>query len=104
MTSVATGVLRVLIVEKQMLFAKAIAQVLSADPDIKVVGIAASRETALLAKDADVVIIDIDTEEIDDVIEYFKSRSPQTRVCALSAHTQGELMQHCLAPGPMPIS
>ena len=98
MTS-ATGALRVLIIEKQMLFAKAIAQVLSSDADIKVVGIAASRETALLAKDLDVVVIDIDTEEIDDVIEQFKSRSPETRVCALSAHTQGELMQHCLAAG-----
>ena len=98
MTS-ATGALRVLIIEKQMLFAKAIAQVLSSDPDIKVVGIAASRETALLQKDLDVVVIDIDTEEIDDVIEQFKSRSPETRVCALSAHTQGELMQHCLAAG-----
>ena len=95
----ATGALRVLIIEKQTLFAKAIAQVLSADPDIKVVGIAPSRETALLAKDIDVVVIDIDTEEIDDVVEQFKSRSPETRVCALSAHTQGELMQHCLAAG-----
>jgi DNA-binding NarL/FixJ family response regulator len=91
--------LRVLIIEKQMLFAKAIAQVLSADPDIKVVGIASSRDTALSAKDIDVVVIDIDTEEIDDVVEQFKSRSPETRVCALSAHTQGELMQHCLCAG-----
>ena len=38
--------LRVVIIEKQMLFAKAVAQVLSADPDIKVVGIAAERDTA----------------------------------------------------------
>jgi DNA-binding NarL/FixJ family response regulator len=94
-----SGALRVFIIEKQMLFAKAIAQVLSADPDIKIAGIAASRETAMVAKDVDIVIIDIDTEEIDDVIEHFKSKSPETRVCALSAHTQGELMQHCLAAG-----
>jgi DNA-binding NarL/FixJ family response regulator len=91
--------LRVLIIEKQMLFAKAMAQVLSADPDIKVVGIASSRDSGAFAKDIDVVVIDIDTEEIDDVVEQFKSRSPETRVCALSAHTQGELMQHCLCAG-----
>jgi DNA-binding NarL/FixJ family response regulator len=94
-----TAALRVLIIEKQLLFAKAIAQVLSAHSDIKVVGIAASRETAMVAKDVDIVIVDIDTEEIDDVIEQFKSRSGETKVCALSAHTQGELMQHCLSAG-----
>ncbi len=91
--------LRVLIIEKQMLFAKAVAQVLSTDPAIKVVGIAASRDTALLAKEVDVVVIDIDTEEIDDVVEHYKNRTPGARICALSAHTQGELMQHCLAAG-----
>jgi DNA-binding NarL/FixJ family response regulator len=98
MTTVTTGALRVLIIEKQMLFAKAVAQVLSADPDIKVVGIASGREAAV-PKDCDVVVIDIDTEEIDDVVEHFKSRSPGVRICALSAHTQGELMQHCLCAG-----
>lgn len=98
MTS-TTGPLRVLIIEKQMLFAKAVAQVLSADPDVKVVGIAAGRDTAVLTKQIDVVVIDIDTEEIDDVVEHFKSRSPATRICALSSYTQGELMQHCLSAG-----
>lgn len=94
-----TGPLRVLIIEKQLLFAKAVAQVLSADPDIKVAGIAAGRDASALAKEVDVVIIDIDTEEIDDVVEHFKNRSPLTRICALSSHTQGELMQHCLSAG-----
>lgn len=98
MTTTTTGPLRVLIIEKQMLFAKAVAQVLSADPEIKVVGIASGREAAI-PKDCDIVVIDIDTEEIDDVVEHFKSRSPGVRICALSAHTQGELMQHCLCAG-----
>jgi DNA-binding NarL/FixJ family response regulator len=93
------GPLRVLIIEKQMLFAKAVAQVLSADPDVKVVGIAAGRDSAALTKDVDIVVIDIDTEEIDDVVEHFKNRSPGVKICALSAHTQGELMQHCLCAG-----
>lgn len=51
------------------------------------------------SQEVDVVIIDIDTEEIDDVVEHFKNRSPLTRICALSSHTQGELMQHCLSAG-----
>jgi DNA-binding NarL/FixJ family response regulator len=91
--------LRVVIIEKQMLFAKAVAQVLSSDPDIKVVGIAAERDTPLLNKDVDIVIVDIDTEEIDDVVDLLKNRAPDARICALSAHTQGELMQHCLCAG-----
>jgi DNA-binding NarL/FixJ family response regulator len=91
--------LRVLIIEKQLLFAKAVAEVLSADRDVKVVGIAGGRESTTFAKDVDVAVIDIDSEEIDDVVEYFKNHSPQTRICALSSHTQGELMQHCLSAG-----
>jgi DNA-binding NarL/FixJ family response regulator len=98
-TAPAGKPLRVVIIEKQMLFAKAVAQVLSTDPDIKVVGIAADRDNALLTKDVDIVIVDIDTEEIDDVVDLLKSRAPEARICALSAHTQGELMQHCLCAG-----
>lgn len=94
-----TGPLRVLIIEKQLLFAKAVAEVLSAEPDIKVIGIVGGRDSTTFAKDVDVVVIDIDSEEIDDVVEYFKNHSPQTRICALSSHTQGELMQHCLSAG-----
>ena len=94
-----TGPLRVLIIEKQLLFAKAVAEVLSADPGIKVIGIVGGRDSTTFAKDVDVVVIDIDSEEIDDVVEYFKNHSPQTRICALSSHTQGELMQHCLSAG-----
>jgi DNA-binding NarL/FixJ family response regulator len=97
--TVRTGPLRVLIIEKQMLFAKAVAHVLSADPDVNVVGIASGRDTAVLTKEIDVVVIDIDNEKIDDVVEHFKNRSPITRICALSSHAQGELMQHCLSAG-----
>jgi DNA-binding NarL/FixJ family response regulator len=82
-----------------MLFAKAVAQVLSADPEIKIAGIAPSCQSATLNGEVDIAVIDLDTEEIDDAVEYFKDRSPSTRICALSAHTHGELMQHCLSAG-----
>ena len=91
--------LRVLIVEKQLLFAKAVAQVLSADADIRIVGIAAECDKVSLAQDADIVIIDIDEEPIDDVIARFRNRSTSVRICALSSHTQGELMLHSLSAG-----
>lgn len=93
------GPLRVLIIEKQALFAKAVAHVLSADPDVKVVGIAPSGAAARIADDIDVVVVDLDGEEIDDIVERFKASAPRTRICALSTHTQGELMQHCLSAG-----
>ena len=92
--------LRVCIIEKQLLFGKAVAQALSADPDVRVVGIAADRETPILAKErVDVVVIDIDAEDIDDAVEYFKTKFPATRICALSMHTQPDLLQHCLSAG-----
>ena len=94
-----TAPLRVLIVEKQMLFAKAVAQALSWDPDLKVVGIAAGRDTATVTKDVDIVLVDIDTEQVDEILEFFRSRSPGVRICALSAHAHGECMERCLRAG-----
>jgi DNA-binding NarL/FixJ family response regulator len=93
--------LRVCIIEKQLLFGKAIAQALSADPNITIVGLAATRDGALLLKErTDVVVIDVDNvDDIDDAIEFLKSRFPAIRICALSMHTQPELLQHCLSAG-----
>ena len=91
--------LRVFIIEKQLLFGKAVAQVLSADPGVIVSGIAADRENAAIDANVDVVIVDIDSEDVDDVVEYFRGRVPSARICLLSMHTQPELMQHCLSAG-----
>jgi DNA-binding NarL/FixJ family response regulator len=91
--------LRVLIIEKFNLFARAVAQALSADPEIKIVGIAASRDAATETKNVDVVVVDIDSEEIDDLVERLRNRFPDVRICALSTHVQGDLMQHCLCAG-----
>lgn len=97
---VATKPLRVCIVEKQLLFGKAVAQALGADPDIRVVGIAADREAPLFAREQlDVVVIDIDNEDIDEVVAYFRERMPSVKLCALSMQTQPELLQHCLSAG-----
>jgi DNA-binding NarL/FixJ family response regulator len=91
--------LRVLIVEKQMLFAKAVAQALSWDPDVKVVGIVSGRDTDTVTKDVDIVLVDIDTAQGDEIIECFRSRSPGVRICALSSQAHGEWMERCLRAG-----
>jgi len=94
--------LSIFIVEQQLLFAKAIAQVLSGDPEIVIAGIAQSRKDARLAESqANVIIIDIDddTMDVDSLVEYCRSECPTSRVCLLSLHLQPELMQRCLAAG-----
>jgi DNA-binding NarL/FixJ family response regulator len=90
----------VYIIEKQLLFGKAVAQALSLDPQVRVIGISAERDEASFPADQmDVLVVDIDTNDIDDVVEHFKTRNPAVRICALSMHTQPELLQHCLSAG-----
>ncbi len=98
---IAGSPLSVYIVEKQLLFGKAVAQALTSDSGIKVVGISADREAPMLAKESvNIIVIDIDDiDDIDDAFEYFKSGKPSVRVCALSMHTQPEVLQHCLSAG-----
>jgi two-component system response regulator DegU len=93
--------LRVCIIEKQLLFGKAIAHALSAAPNITIVGLAPTREMVLTLKDrVDIVVIDIDNvEDIDETIEFLKMAIPSIRICALSMHTQPDLLQHCLSAG-----
>jgi DNA-binding NarL/FixJ family response regulator len=92
--------LRVFIIEKQMLFGTAIAQILSSDTSISVVGIASDRESAHLAKThPDVVVIDIDNDEVDTMVELVRADSPETRICLLSVYAQPEVMQRCLSAG-----
>jgi two-component system response regulator DegU len=90
----------VFIIEKQLLFGTAIAQILSSDPGISVVGIAPDRDSAhLAATRPDVVVIDIDTDEVDATVDVLRSASPETRICLLSMYSQPEVMQRCLSAG-----
>lgn len=98
--SAPTSPLRVFIIEKQLLFGTAVAQILSADPNISVVGIAAECETAHLAvARPDVIVIDIDADELDTAVAVIRSASPDTRICSLSMYSQPEVMQRCLSAG-----
>jgi DNA-binding NarL/FixJ family response regulator len=92
--------LRIFLIERQLLFGKAMAQVLSADTGIAIVGIAADRDSASIKNgDVDVVVVDIDTEDIDGVVEHFRTACPSARICCLSMYSQPELMQRCLSVG-----
>ncbi len=98
--STSSTPLRVFIIEKQMLFGTAIAQILSSDASISVVGLASDRESANLAKTRpDVVVVDIDSDEVDATVDVLRSDSPETRICLLSMYSQPEVMQRCLSAG-----
>lgn len=98
--AIASKPLRVFIVEKQLLFGAAIAHILSLDSDISIAGMAADREAANLTEARpDIIVVDIDAEDIDGTVEYFRAVLPNSRVCFLSMYTQPELMQQCMAAG-----
>jgi DNA-binding NarL/FixJ family response regulator len=92
--------LRVFIIEKQLLFGTAVAQILSSDPGVSVVGIAADRDNPHLANvRPDVVVIDIDSDEVDSAVEALRALTPETKICLLSMYSQPEVMQRCLSAG-----
>jgi DNA-binding NarL/FixJ family response regulator len=94
--------LRVFIIENQALFGKAIAQVLSADAEILVVGQAQDRESVKFQDvNPDVILLDIDgnTSDIDAAVEDCRTRCPSARICLLSMYPQPDLMQRCLYAG-----
>lgn len=100
MSNSTTTPLRVFIIEKQLLFGTAVAQIVSSDPGISVVGIAADRDNARLGEvKPDVVVIDIDTDDVDTTVDLIRAATPETRICLLSMYSQPEVMQRCLSAG-----
>jgi DNA-binding NarL/FixJ family response regulator len=92
--------LRVFIIERQLLFAKAIAQVFSADPRVTVVGIASEPQSSRIGDgEVDVIVLDIDSEHMEDLVGYYRTTCPSSRICCLSMYSQPELMQRCLSVG-----
>ena|ERR1700677_1782350 len=93
---------RTLIIESQALFAKALAQVLSLDPSIEVVGDAASVTEAYVATTRpDIILIDIDGSLVDlnEAVTCSRKASPAVKICTLSMHLQPDVMQRCLNAG-----
>lgn len=93
---------RTLIIESQLLFAKALAQTLSGDRSIDVVGDSRKMDSALLtSRQPDLIIVDIDDRDLDiaDLVAAARRILPDVRICALSVHLSVEVMQRCLNAG-----
>ena len=94
---------RLILIESQLLFARALAQVLSADSSIYVSSILRSVEDLpeTPQQDADLALIGIDkyASDIATTFATCRQRIPNTRLCALTSFVQPELMQRCLAAG-----
>ncbi|HKU81500.1 MAG TPA: response regulator transcription factor [Candidatus Tumulicola sp.] len=94
---------RVVLVESQLLFARALSQVLSSDPDVRVTATykAAGEIERPAAGGADLVMLDIDeySADVAAALAICRERIPGAHVCALSSFVRPELMQRCLAAG-----
>ena len=98
----ATATNRTLIIESQALFAKALAQVLSLDPTIEVVGDADTvTEAYVRSTRPDIILIDIDGGFIDlgEAVTASRGALPSVKICTLSMHLQPDVMQRCLNAG-----
>jgi DNA-binding NarL/FixJ family response regulator len=93
--------LRTAIVESQVLFAKALASILSEDPELTVVGEYRTPHSASLsAVNPDLILIDLDgQQDFAAGLATCVEAAPKARVCALSMQLSSETMQRALAAG-----
>ena len=93
---------RLYIIEGQVLFAKALAQVFGADKSIEIVGDAQTiDEVAIARAKPDVVVLDLDSASTiaADGIERCRTAPSNPRICALTMRPAPEIMHRCLASG-----
>ena len=91
-----------MLIEGQVLFAKALSQVLAGDGEIEVVGDAPTITNAsLAARRPDVIVIDLDGHPLDfyDTMRHCREVVPNAHVLVLSLNGTGELLQRCLSAG-----
>jgi DNA-binding NarL/FixJ family response regulator len=96
------GALRLYLIESQKLFGKALCQVFSLDPEVRIVGdshVADANE--LFKARPDLIILDLDGNgvEVSQGLAVCRETLPEARVCVLSMRPQAEAMQRCLAGG-----
>jgi two-component system NarL family response regulator len=96
------GLLRVVIIESQVLFAKALAGIFSEDAGFVVVAdFRTPDEAGLAAARPHVVVIDLDGQPTDvaATLRTCSTGAPEGRICVLSMHLSSEMMQRCLNNG-----
>jgi DNA-binding NarL/FixJ family response regulator len=94
--------IRVAVVEGQVLFAKALCQVLESEPGIEVIGDASSvTEIHINGQLPDIIVIDLDGHSLDffDSMRVCREKAPNARVVVLSLNGHTELLQRCLSAG-----
>lgn len=94
---------RLIMVESQLLFARALSQVLSSDSSIYVTSILRSVQDlpTNTPPNIDLVLVDIDEYAADIGMTFAtcRQRVPNAHMCALSSFVRPELMARCLAAG-----
>lgn len=101
-TSTSTKPIRVMVIEGQALFGKALCQLLSTDPDIDAVGDADCVANAPLGRlRPGLIMLDLDGHrgELADAMRTCREQAPNAKICILSTHVQAEVMQRCLSAG-----
>jgi DNA-binding NarL/FixJ family response regulator len=102
MVAYTSNVIRLYVIEGQVLFGKALCQVFAIEPDISIVGDSDSVSAASLTRARpDLILLDLDGRavELTEALALCRQAAPQARVCVLSMRPQAELMQRCLAAG-----
>lgn len=92
---------RVYIIEHQMLFASALAQLLPGNSGVTVAGVARTpHEAQLVDGEADVIVVDIDGDiDVEAATKSLRDACPSASLCALSMHLDPKLMSYCLRAG-----
>lgn len=93
---------RVVVIERQALFGKALCQILAVDPSIEIAVDAESIASAALPRvRPDLILLDVDGVhgELSEAMRTCQEEAPQARVCVLSTHVQAEVMQRCMSVG-----
>jgi two-component system NarL family response regulator len=92
----------VVIIESQVLFAKALAGIFADDLEFEVVSDYRSPDAALLgAAKPELVVIDLDGQPTDvaSTLGTCAQGAPGARICVLSMQLSSEMMQRCLSNG-----
>ena len=95
---------RVVVIEPQLLFGRALAAVLAADPTITVLAVVRDpSDFTLPVGEAPpklaIVGIEDGTQDVYPLFAHCRRRFPGTRLCALSGPVEAGLMRRCLAAG-----
>jgi DNA-binding NarL/FixJ family response regulator len=94
--------LRVALVEPQVLFAQALAAMISDDPDFVVVGQYRTPASSTLGSaKPDLIVIDLDGQPEDpaELLAACVALVPNARLCVLTMRMSAETMQRCLGAG-----